>query len=162
MKKYLCVTIKKRVRSDELLKKCVSIELINLWCCWKMFLIYSNQLNIKKNVFTIIIWNMIDFINVLKLIDSIKNVFSISKMKLIDFVVLWSNFIELSKRFNVSYCEGVYRGFVLVCKKFDIGECWGFTHFRKHTQLNATKKIKKFAWNIIYLIVAIESFFFII
>ena len=46
---------------------------------------------------------MIDFINVLKLIDSIKNVFSISKMKLIDFVVLWSSFIESSKRFNVLY-----------------------------------------------------------
>ena len=46
---------------------------------------------------------MIDFINVLKLIDLIENVFSISKMKLVDFVVLWSNFIESSKRFNVSY-----------------------------------------------------------
>ena len=30
MKKYLCVTVKKRVRSDKLLKKCVSIESTDL------------------------------------------------------------------------------------------------------------------------------------
>ena len=59
----------------------------------------------------------------------------------------------------VKYCEGIYRGFVLICKKFDIEECWGLAHFRTHTQLNATKKIEKFAWNAIYLIAATESFF---
>ena len=48
MKKCLCITVKKRVRNDELLKKCVSIKSTDSWYCWKMFSIYSNQLNIKK------------------------------------------------------------------------------------------------------------------
>ena len=65
-----------------------------------------------------------------------------------------------SNRIVIVICERVYRGFVLICKKFDIKECWDFAHFRTHTQLNATKKIKKFAWNAIYLIAATENFFF--
>ena len=60
---------------------------------------------------------------------------------------------------KLSHCEGVYRGFVLVCKKFDIEKCWDLAHFKKYTQLNAMKKIEKFAWNVIYLIAATENFF---
>ena len=73
-----------------------------------------------------------------------------------------SNTLNNIINFVSTYCEGVYRGFVLVCKKFDIGEYWGLAHFRKHTQLNATKEIGKFAWNALYLIAATENFFLII
>ena len=65
-----------------------------------------------------------------------------------------------SNRIVIIIYEEVYKRFVLICKKFDIKECWDLAHFKKHTQLNAMKKIKKFAWNAIYLIAVKKSFFF--
>ena len=56
----------------------------------------------RKSVLLVIIWNMINFMNVSKLIELINDVMFISKMKLIDFVVLWLILIELSKCCNVS------------------------------------------------------------
>ena len=87
-------------------------------------------------------WNMIDFMNVLKLIESIDDVVFISKMKLIDFVVLWLILIELSMRCNVSnwsmfafdfaaVFESIkkilnskksYRDFVIVLNTYDVNE----------------------------------------
>ena len=64
------------------------------WISWFLTLlkyVFSRLKLIKhnqKNVFSIIMWNMIDFMNVLKLIKSIDDVVFISKMKLADFVVL--------------------------------------------------------------------------
>ena len=95
---------------------------------------FDDVIQVKKNVYY---KNVYFFV---KRIKNVVNMYTIEKIR----------------------CEGVYRGFVLICKKFDIGECWGLAHFKKHTQLNATKKIKKFVWNVIYLIVATESFFLII
>ena len=85
---------------------------------------------------------MIDFMNVLKLIELIDNVVFISKMKLIDFVVLWLNLIELSMRCNVSnwsmlifdfaaVFESIksflnskksYRNFVIVLNTYDVNK----------------------------------------
>ena len=96
----------------------------------------------KKNVFSMIMWNMIDFMNVLKLIESIDDVVFISKMKLIDFVVLWLILIKLSMRCNISnwsmfafdfivVFESIksflnskksYRDFVIVLNTYDVNE----------------------------------------
>ena len=85
---------------------------------------------------------MIDFINVLKLIEFIDNVVFISKIKLIDFVVLWLILIELSMRCNVSnwsmfafdfavVFESInfflnlkksYRNFVIVLNTYDVNK----------------------------------------
>ena len=89
-----------------------------------------------------IMWNMIDFMNVLKLIESINDVVFISKMKLIDFVVLWLILIELLMRCNVSnwsmfvfnfavVFESIksflnskksYRDFMIVLNTYDVNE----------------------------------------
>ena len=82
------------------------------------------------------------------------NIFSFfwnSSSCLIFIILLSCNEIlkHLTKKLNrivIVICERVYGEFVLICKKFDIKECWDFAHFEKHTQLNATKKIEKFAW----------------
>ena len=123
------------------------------------------------------IWILFSFIQI-SLISIIyfKNaIFFKSKSHLFNFANMryWRKFFKINRtcssclfwfneniRISFTYCEGVYRGFVLVCKKFDIEEYWDLAHFRKHTQLNATKEIEKFAWNAIYLIAATESFFF--
>ena len=87
-------------------------------------------------------WNMIDFMSVLKLIKSIDDVVFISKMKLIDFVVLWWILIELSMRCNVSNwsmsafdfivvfesiksflnSKKLYRDFVIVLNTYDVNK----------------------------------------
>ena len=36
-----------------------------------------------------------------------------------------------SNRIVIAICERIYRGFVLICKKFDIKKCWSLAHFRK-------------------------------